>query len=212
MGGLPGLEKCPALLAAIKEDGLKKAQKTEHPGHPEADREKLVHILPEFALIANRDLREKTVNVWLEALRRGGWSIEDLSRIPFTLALKGVTVSILEHTRCVTCICAEVAGVFGKLYGKRLSLDKDILMSGAILHDVGKLLEFKESGGAFSKSAIGRLVRHPVSGAALCFELGLPAEVVHVVASHGPETDPAERSPEAVILHHADTTNFQLLL
>lgn len=174
-------------------------------------KEALLNVLPEFELIADADLREKTVHVWLEALKRGGWAVEDLSRIPFTLLLKDVPINILEHTRGVVHVCAEVEGVFRKIYGSKLAVNRDVLISGALLHDVGKLLEYREADGAFSVSRMGKLLRHPVSGAALCYELGLPDDVVHIVAVHSKEGDHVKRTPEAVILHHADFTNFETL-
>jgi putative nucleotidyltransferase with HDIG domain len=94
-------------------------------------------------------------------------------------------------------------------YGPRLDINRDHLLAGALLHDVGKLLEFREEGGAFVKSELGRMLRHPFSGAALAYELGLPPAVVHVVATHAREGEGARATPEAIIIHHADFMNFE---
>lgn len=174
-------------------------------------RDQLLSAMPEFNLIEDAALREKTIAVWLEALKRGGWTVEDLHRMPFTLLLKPCPLSCIEHNRGVVNTCVEVASVFARIYGDKLPLKRDVLIAGAILHDVGKLLEYREADGAFSVSAMGKLLRHPVSGAALCYEMGLPDEVVHIVAVHSKEGDHVKRSPEAVVLHHADFTNFETL-
>lgn len=175
-----------------------------------AVREALAKALPEFCLVKGPELREKVLHVWQEALRRGGWTVEDLSRIPYTLRRETAT-SLLQYVRGVVVACYRLAEVLFGLYGQKAALDMDDLVAGALLHDVGKLLEYKESGGAFSRSTMGGLVRHPVSGAALCFELGLPAEVVHIVANHSVEGEHVRRSPEAVLLHHVVRVNRDIV-
>ncbi|MBP7867886.1 MAG: HD domain-containing protein [Acidobacteria bacterium] len=166
-----------------------------------AVREALLKALPEFALVRDSELREKVLHVWQEALRRGGWAVEDLSRIPSTLRA-GTAMSLLHYVRGVAVTCYRLAEVMLGFYGPRAPLVLDVLAAGALLHDVGKLLEYRESGGTFSRSSVGGLVRHPVSGAALCFELGLPVEVIHLVANHSVEGEHVRRSAEAALLHH----------
>ena len=53
-----------------------------------------------------------------------------------------------------------------KEYGKRVAINRDHLLAGAILHDVGKLFEYRREAGKFVKSREGELLRHPISGAA----------------------------------------------
>ena len=171
-------------------------------------REKLLLILPELRWIKNEALREKAIETWIAALTRGGWKPDDLERVPFTLAKK-VRASFAQHVRSVTQICAHVADTFDEIYkGVDLVLDRDTLIAGALLHDVGKLLEMEEKDGAFVKSAEGKLVRHPFSGLAIADACGVPAEVLHIIGTHSKEGDPYKRTPEAIILHFADFMNF----
>ena len=171
-------------------------------------REKLLLILPELRWIKNEALREKVIETWIAALTRGGWKPDDLERVPFTLAKK-VRTSFAQHVRSVTQICAHVADTFDEIYkGVDLVLDRDTLIAGALLHDVGKLLEMEEKDGAFVKSAEGKLVRHPFSGLAIADACGVPAEVLHIIGTHSKEGDPYKRTPEAIILHFADFMNF----
>lgn len=128
--------------------------------------------------------------------------------MPFTL-VKNVDLNFGQHVRSVTRICFAVAEVFDEVYGgKTLKLKRDVLLAGALLHDVGKLLEIEEASGVFQKSRDGKLVRHPFSGVALADAQGLPAEVLHIIGTHSKEGDPYKRTPEAIILHYADFMNF----
>jgi putative nucleotidyltransferase with HDIG domain len=171
--------------------------------------EKIKELLPELAEIEDGALRDKVVATYQAALERGGWRPEDMARMPFTLLLEPCPATYVEHTRAVTRCAAAAAAVMAETYGPRLDINRDHLLAGALLHDVGKLLEFREEGGAFVKSELGRLLRHPFSGAALCYEFGLPPAVVHVVATHAREGDGARATPEAIIIHHADFMNFE---
>jgi putative nucleotidyltransferase with HDIG domain len=171
-------------------------------------RKRLLEILPEIGWIQNEELREKVIAAWLMALERGGWTPEDIARMPFTL-VKKVKANFAQHVRSVTRICAFVADTFDEIYGGvDLALDRDTLLAGALLHDVGKLLEIEEHGGAFGKSEAGKLVRHPFSGLAIADACGLPVEVQHIIGTHSKEGDSHKRTPEAIILHLADFMNF----
>ena len=169
--------------------------------------EELLSALPEIELINNQDLRERVIATWVEALQRGGWVVHDIKRMPFTLAKK-VNLNFAQHVRSVTKVCIAVEETFDEIYGSALSLDRDSLIAGALLHDVGKLLEMEEKDGVFKKTAAGKLVRHPFSGVALADANGLPAEVLHIIGTHSKEGDPYKRTPEAIILHYADFMNF----
>jgi len=171
-------------------------------------RDRLLSILPEIEWIGDTDLREKVIATWLDGLERGGWTPEDVARMPFTLAKK-VSVSFAQHVRSVTRICAAVSDTFDEIYdGVDLKLDKDMLLAGALLHDVGKLVEMEEVDGAFRKSADGKLVRHAFSGVALADAHGVPAAVQHIIGTHSKEGDPFKRIPESIICHFADFMNF----
>jgi len=59
------------------------------------------------------------------------------------------------------------------------------------------------------KGIRGKLLRHPISGAALAWSLGLPEEVCHIIAAHSKEGDHVKRSPEAFVVYHCDFANFE---
>ena len=157
---------------------------------------------PELARIKDANLRKQTAQVWVEAMRRGGW--QNLDGIPFTLLAGEVEETLVQHTRMVTNQAMLIAE-------HRKDLKWDYVVSGALLHDVGKLLEYASKEGKVGKSANGRILRHPVSGAGLAMVVGLPDEVVHIIASHSKEGDLVERTPEAVLINHCDFIDFEIV-
>lgn len=171
----------------------------------------LLDLIPEFNLIQDADLRERCVKTWEEGMRQGGWTVGDLTNMAFTLLIPDSPVNFVEHTRAVTLTCIGVADAFQKVYGDRNVVNRDYLIAGALMHDVGKLLEYTMVDGKTVKSEFGALLRHPFSGVALAAQQGIPPEVLHMIASHAKEGDFIQRSKEAIIIHHADYTNFETL-
>ena len=88
-------------------------------------------------------------------------------------------------------------------------LGLDLVIAGAILADVGKLLEYEldENGNSF-QGTYGKYLRHPFSGVSLAEECGVPAAVCHIIAAHAGEGDLIKRTTEAYIVHHADFMTF----
>jgi putative nucleotidyltransferase with HDIG domain len=174
-------------------------------------RKQLETLLPELGLVKDRELRELTIKVWVEAMKRAGWGIKDLTEMPFTLLIKNTEVNLITHTRAVTLSALKIAEVLMVEYKEKIAIHRDHLLSGALLHDVGKLFEYKREGGKFIKSREGELLRHPISGAAFAFAHGLPQEVIHIIAAHSKEGDGSRRTIEAIIVNHADFVNFDIL-
>ncbi len=157
-------------------------------------------IFPELKYIKKKSIRSGVIDVWLLAMSRGSWSKVD--NIPFTLLIK-TKKTLVEHTRLVTRMAMAVAKV-------RRDLNNDFIIAGGLLHDVGKLLEYKRKGKRFVKSEYGKRVRHPISGYALTVESGLPEEIAHIVATHSVEGEKVKRSKEAVLINHCDFIDFDI--
>jgi len=174
-------------------------------------RKEIVAALPELALVQDAALRDKVIDVWEEALKTGGFSLWDLKNMPFTLLADNVSVTFLEHVRAVCQMCVGMADVVTKSYGKRVPINKDVLVAGALLADIGKMIEFeKRPDGTLRKGHKGDMLRHPFSGVGMAFKHGLPYEVMHIIAVHSKEGDFVRRSPEAIIYHHAEFADFDL--
>ncbi len=172
-------------------------------------KEALLRLIPEFDLIEDRELREKILHVWESALKSGGWRLDNLKKMPFTLLIPDCKITFVEHVRSVVRMCMAVEKEFEDIYGERLKINKDYLLAGALLHDIGKLVEYKEENGKFVKSSSGKLLRHPFSGVGLCYDQGIPDEILHIIATHSKEGDLVKRTPEAIILHHVDFMNYE---
>ena len=175
--------------------------------------EKLVAILPEILWIKDEKLREAIAGSYADALTTGGWSIEDMEKIPFTLVIPNCSVSYLAHVRAVTRMCHFIWNEFSAIYhGQEVpSLDYDVLIAGALLHDVGKLVEYtKAKDGRYVKSAVGQDLRHPFSGTVIAMRNGIPSKIAHTIANHAKEGDGTLRTPEAVIINKVDILNFEV--
>lgn len=168
-------------------------------------------LFPEIEQIKDKSLRHQVISAWEEAIERSDWEIEELESIPFTLLISDCKINLVLHTRAVAQTVMKIAGVLTDLYKEKVKIDLDLLIAGAILHDVGKVLEYAKQGGGVVKSRAGKLLRHPFSGAALAYKHGLPEEVIHIIATHAREGNEGYRSVEAMIIHYADFINFESL-
>jgi putative nucleotidyltransferase with HDIG domain len=174
-------------------------------------KKEIAAAIPELSLIKDPSLRDKVIAVWEEALRTGGFTLQELNQVPFTLLSDQVSVTFLEHVRAVCQMCVAMAGVVSGSYGKRIPIDQDVLVAGALLADIGKMIEFeKRPDGTYRKGHRGEMLRHPFTGVALAFKHGMPYEVMHIIAVHSKEGEFVRRSPEAIIYHHAEFADFEL--
>jgi len=115
---------------------------------------------------------------------------------------------LLEHTVAVTSLALETCTLHAQL-------DSDLLLTAALLHDVGKTREF-EYGATISLSRQGKLVGHLALGQQLVGERaqGLEPDRLHALqhciqGHHGPQGLPEGgfQLPEAVALHRLNTTD-----
>ena len=115
---------------------------------------------------------------------------------------------LLQHSVDVATLASNMADTIG-------GVDKDLIVAGALLHDVGKLREISASMG-FPYTTEGRLLGHISMSAAIVQEAAAKARVtgpklqhlLHIVLAHHGE--PEKGSPvacatkEAFIVHYAD--------
>jgi putative nucleotidyltransferase with HDIG domain len=172
-------------------------------------RETILRLWPEIEWIGSVKLREQVTDTWVKALERSPLKAEDLNRIPFTLLVPDCPITFMEHKRCVVHIARDSACAMGQFMGRALPIDLDTVIAGAILADVGKLLEYELGpDGKSRQSERGEALRHPFTGVALALECGVPDAVCHIIAAHATEGDLVKRSTEAFIVHHADFMAF----
>jgi 3'-5' exoribonuclease len=116
---------------------------------------------------------------------------------------------LLEHSVC----CLRTARALADIY----PVDRDLLLFGAIFHDVGKVRELSWGGGGFAYTTEGRLLGHVVLGERLVASYvaalpGFPEElslrISHVLLSHQGETEYGSperpKTLEALLVHLID--------
>jgi len=170
--------------------------------------QEVLDLWPELEWIQDVALREATAKTWEFALERSPLTVADLNTIPFTLLVPDLKVTFMAHKRCVVHVARDCARQMNKFFTTDLPVDEDVTIAGAILADVGKLLEYDIKDGKSCKSEMGKYVRHPFSGVGLAMEAGVPANVCHIIAAHAGEGDMVQRTTEAYVVHHADFMTF----
>ena len=174
----------------------------------ETRREQVERLWPELEWIENPELQEQVTQTWMKAFEQSPLEPDDLHNIPFTLLVPNCPATFMEHKRCVVHIARDGAKAMRGFLGKALTIDLDTVIAGAILADVGKLLEYEKVGGVTKQSDRGKALRHPFTGVALAISCGVPDAVCHIIATHAAEGDLVKRSTEAYIVHHADFMSY----
>jgi 3'-5' exoribonuclease len=146
----------------------------------------------------------------LEAFCGDAAFVEEFKKIPAAMYVHHACFGgLLEHTWEVLRYCELTTKI-------HYSLNKDLLFTGAILHDIGKMKEYS-IGINVNQSREGMLLGHIFIGTELVLEKiskiesfpsSLKRKVIHMILSHhgkieyGAFQEPA--IPEAAALHYAD--------
>lgn len=122
---------------------------------------------------------------------------------------------LLEHTVSVTAI----ASYLGSLYQ---GTNADLLLAGALLHDIGKLREieplplneYSDEGQFLGHIALGYMMVHEKGSMIAELDPGLLMQLEHMILSHHGELEfgspKVPSSLDAMILHMADLTDSKL--
>jgi putative nucleotidyltransferase with HDIG domain len=164
-------------------------------------REKVIEVFPEIEHISDAAMREHVFRAWQGAMEMSGCT--DLETVKWTMAVPGLEDTLVQHTRKVTRMAEACAREHG-------GVDVDLVIAGALLHDIGKVLEYEQVEGKTVTGKTGKGLRHPVSGAGLAMKFDLPYELVHIIANHSKEGDFVTRTPEAILIHHVDFVDFDI--
>jgi putative nucleotidyltransferase with HDIG domain len=175
----------------------------------------IAELFPSLMKINDTSLRDKVAAVWNEAITTGcggkGWSFDELRAVKFTLLAGDIEMTFVEHLNSCARQCIAIADVLESSFSCDIPVQRDYLIAGSLLADVGKPLEFdKDAAGKVIQGIFGQQVRHPFTGVALAYKHGIPGEVMHIIATHSHEGDKMERSIESIIFHHADFVDFDI--
>ncbi|MBU0477457.1 HD domain-containing protein [bacterium] len=159
-------------------------------------------------------------NKWLKNLLHAVFAVEEYSELfkkaPASIKMHNYYIGgLLEHTLSVASMCMEI----DKYYK---NINKDLLMAGAILHDIGKIYEYEYSH-AFDYTDRGRLIGHIVIGTQMVkskiaeisqFPAELEMLLEHMLLSHHGQYEwGSPKKPkvlEAVILHYLDDMDAKI--
>ena len=125
---------------------------------------------------------------------------------------------LFEHTLSVARTCVYLADKYAEYYPEmKPPLDKDLVVAGGILHDIGKLREMEQRPEGAAHTAEGSLIGHILIGrdmvreaaAAMPGGAALPADTLlrleHVIITHQgrPEwgSPKPPMTPEALLVH-----------
>lgn len=124
---------------------------------------------------------------------------------------------LLIHTNEVIEICKTVSNIYK-------NIDYDLLITGAILHDIGKIETYDYETEQIEIKVEGRLIDHLFIGANMLENhlkhLNIPKDLkiklIHMILSHHGDTSLGWGStvnpkiPEAIALHHADDMSAKI--
>ncbi len=179
-------------------------------------RHQILQELPEIAQISAQTLRNQTIEAWAYAIAYSSFS--SIHEIP-PAGNPGVQEACrgdqTDHLRGVTRLAIAIAQEMQTAYPE-LEIDMDIVVSGGLLHDVGKAWEFdpqhRQRWNEQQKRYGRPSIRHPAMGAHICLTVGLPEEIAHIAMAHSGEGELLVRSLECMIVHQADYTFWNTLL
>lgn len=171
--------------------------------------------LPEIVRIQDETLGGQVVEVHALALAETGFDrIEDIpaNGVPDSPLMTRGTQA--DHYRGTATMAVGVAKGMQEVLDD-VEIDYDVLIAGALCHDVGKAYEYehherwkRERAHTGSPS-----LRHPAYGAHLALTVGMPEAVVHCVAVHPYLAEGAlvRASLETTIVQYADVAFWKML-
>jgi putative nucleotidyltransferase with HDIG domain len=177
-------------------------------------RRSVMEDLPELADIGDIELRRKAIEAWAFALSHS--SFGRISDIPpggnpgMNVLKRG---SQADHLRGVAKLALQIADTF-IAQRPEVCIDRDVVLCGALCHDVGKCYEFDPENLARweqDPAATGQpTLRHTVFGTYVCLAVGLPEEIAHIACAHSLEGQHIGVSSECMIVRHADHTYWSV--
>jgi putative nucleotidyltransferase with HDIG domain len=180
----------------------------------DALRRSVMDDLPELADIGDTDLRRQAIEAWAFALSHS--SFGRISDIPpggnpgMNVLKRG---SQADHLRGVARLALQIVDTF-IAQRPEVSINRDVVLCGALCHDVGKCYEFDPENLArweHDPAATGQpTLRHTVFGTYVCLAVGLPEEIAHIACAHSLEGQHIGVSSECMIVRHADHTYWSV--
>lgn len=166
-------------------------------------------LAPALAFLDDAANRERAVNAWLEVAAEGEWDKKGIENCGISTDMKAeCPENLITHTCHVTEACAALFDSMGAMFASIGPCNREDLIAGAIMHDIGKLLENDYVDGQACHGKTAKYFRHPITGAYYAKKHGFNDNVVHMVLTHSnmlsPEGPRAFNTPESLILKYID--------
>lgn len=183
-------------------------------------RERLVELYPEIMFVKGEELRNQVIDAFLLGLEEFGWEEKgSLENVPVNVGTlpADTEATCLEHIRSAARGCKNVVDYLTP-WCKEMGyeLNHDIAISGILLHDIGKLVQYDrdENNNACHRD-IGNWLVHTTGGAYVTKKAGLPDVITHLVLTHShsqaPEGVNAYEIPEAPIIKWSDFASWSIV-
>lgn len=143
--------------------------------------DQLSRSFPDIGRIGDRGLRELVAAQWRYVSEHGDPAHTDIERIPLHPSLPVERHGgLAAHVRAQMALALTLVPTYAKEW--RVQLDLDHFLACAVIHDSAKVIEFVLREG----SLVGTPgFDHAIEGARIAQRVGMPSEVVHMVAVHG---------------------------
>src|SRR5438046_10296504 len=110
-----------------------------------------------------KSLREKLAVVWNEAIITGcggkGWTFAELRAVKLTRLAGEIDMKFVEHLNSCALQCIAIADVLKRAFRCSIPIQRDYLIAGALLADVGKPREYdKDASGEVEQGKVGQQV------------------------------------------------------
>ncbi len=154
--------------------------------------------------IKNEELKKQVIDLISDFEIRLDYQKADINKAPagirgFHHCQKG---GLIQHIKAVTEMCLQIGNTVEKTYD--LPINKDYLIAGALVHDLGKLYEYENSDMGWRRSKIK--LDHVFLMSAELYCRKFPEDLIHIVVSHlGEKSSTPPMTIEALILHYVDT-------
>lgn len=164
------------------------------------EKREILRLLPVTERINDANLRALVIEVWLKLWCESGY--RTLGEVPGLRGEIGASETLVRHTNAVANMSEAAGNELQRSY--HVNIDFDALLAGAALHDVDKLVLYERRGGKVECKPPHSPSEHGAHGARVAEELGLPKEVVHIIASHSPAPIIVPQTIEALLLSYCD--------
>jgi len=165
--------------------------------------------------IVDESLREKVAQfIENPTIEIGG---EVYGGLPLEISPAGISRhhsypgGFIDHVVSTTEIALNLCNIIKRVYHGRV--DKDLVISGTILHDIFKPLTYHvEENGTYTSTPLAERLDHLTLIVSEMVRRGFPLDLIHIVcAHHGGEAGPIwPRTVEALVCHLADVTDSRL--